>query len=42
MTWLYKAFRPRKLQQAHDYLQRMRQNLEKDWDFVKAGGQRDY
>lgn len=36
------GFSPQEAQQAHDYLQRMRQNLEKDWDFVKAGGQRNY
>lgn len=36
------GFSPQEAQQAHDYLQRMRQNLEKDWDFVKTGGQRNY
>lgn len=36
------GFTPEEAQQAHDYLKRMRQNVEKDWEFVKHGGQRKY
>lgn len=37
-----KGFSPEEAQQVHDYLVRIRQNVDGDWDFVKRGGKRQY
>ena len=32
------GFTPEEAQQVHDYLKRIRQNIDADWKFVKRGG----
>ncbi|WP_124031810.1 MarR family winged helix-turn-helix transcriptional regulator [Limosilactobacillus vaginalis] len=36
------GFTPEEAQQVHDYLKRIRQNINADWKFVKRGGKRKY
>ncbi|WP_270529966.1 MarR family winged helix-turn-helix transcriptional regulator [Limosilactobacillus vaginalis] len=36
------GFTPEEAQQVHDYLKRIRQNIDADWKFVKRGGKRKY
>ena len=36
------GFTPEEAQQDHDYLKRIRQNIDADWKFVKRGGKRKY
>ena len=36
------GFTPEEAQQVHDYLKRIRQNIDADWKFVKRGGIRKY
>ncbi|WP_278844609.1 MarR family winged helix-turn-helix transcriptional regulator [Limosilactobacillus vaginalis] len=36
------GFTPEEAQQIHDYLKRIRQNIDADWKFVKRGGKRKY
>lgn len=36
------GFTPEEAQQVHDYLKRIRQNVDADWKFVKRGGKRKY
>lgn len=35
-------FSPIEVQQLHDYLVRVRQNIDGDWNFIKHGGNRQY
>lgn len=35
-------FTPEEAQQLHDYLVRVRENIDGDWNFVKRGGKRQY
>lgn len=37
-----KGFSDHEAQQLHDYLVRVRHNIDGDWDFVKHGGKRQY
>lgn len=37
-----KGFSAKEAQQVHDYLVRIRHNIDDDWDFVKHGGKRQY
>ena len=37
-----KGFSEKEAQQVHDYLVRIRQNIDGDWDIVKHGGKRQY
>lgn len=37
-----KGFSEEEAQQVHDYLVRIRHNIDGDWDFVKRGGKRQY
>src|SRR5699024_698928 len=37
-----KGFSEKEAQQVHDYLVRIRQNIDDDWDIVKHGGKRQY
>ncbi|OYS45915.1 MarR family transcriptional regulator [Limosilactobacillus reuteri] len=37
-----KGFSEKETQQVHDYLVRIRQNIDDDWDTVKHGGKRQY
>ena len=37
-----KGFSEKEAQQVHDYLVRIRQNIDGDWDTVKHGGKRQY
>lgn len=36
------GFSAEEAQQVHDYLVRMRQNVDQEWQFVKRGGKRQY
>ena len=36
------GFTPKEAHQGHDYLKRIRQNIDADWKFVKRGGKRKY
>ena len=36
------GFTPEEAQQVHDYVKRIRQNIDADWKFVKRGGKRKY
>lgn len=36
------GFTAQEAQQVHDYLVRIRHNIDGDWDFVKHGGKREY
>lgn len=38
----FKGFSDGEAQQVHDYLVRIRQNIDQDWNFVKRGGHRQY
>lgn len=37
-----KGFSDEEAQQVHDYLTRIRQNIDGDWEMVKHGGKRQY
>lgn len=37
-----KGFSEKEAQQVHDYLVRIRKNIDGDWDTVKHGGKRQY
>lgn len=37
-----RGFSPEEAQQVHDYLVRIRKNIDADWNYVKHGGKREY